>query len=147
MVIMLIEDDLVDAKTVRRVFDSHHLPHQLRIVNGGAAALADLGVDGEGPGGSEAPRPELILLDLNMSGMSGLECLTAIKRTPDLCAIPVIVLSTSDLESDIRASYQGGVAGYFVKPLEYTQFVQTLQSILRYWELCQHPRSQAATLP
>ncbi len=146
MVIMLIEDDLVDAKTVKRVFDSQHLSHELRIVNGGAAALAQLGAEGAALQGGDRARPGLILLDLNMSGMNGLEVLAAIKNHPDLSSIPVIVLSTSDLESDIRASYQGGVSGYFVKPLEYTQFAQTLQCILRYWELCQHPQRQAVSL-
>lgn len=139
MVIMLIEDDLVDAKTVKRVFDSHHSAHELRIMTGGTAALAYLGVHAAAPHDGDRPRPELILLDLNMPGMSGLEFLAIIKGHPAWSTIPVIVLSTSDLESDIQASYQGGVSGYFIKPLEYAQFAHTLQSILHYWELCQHP--------
>jgi CheY-like chemotaxis protein len=108
------------------------------VVSGGAAALDYLwGKGGLSESGSEAPK--LILLDLNMPGMSGLEFLTTIKSDPELRRIPVIILSTSDLETDIQASYEGGVAGYFVKPLEYPQFVTTVQCILRYWELCQHP--------
>jgi CheY-like chemotaxis protein len=144
MEILLIEDDLVDAKTVRRVFDSYRITHGLRIVDGGGAALDYLRGQAGSAAAGEPLRPGLILLDLNMPGMSGLEVLAAIKDDDELRTIPVIVLSTSDLESDIRACYRGGVAGYFVKPLEYGQFVTTLQSILRYWELCLHPQGRAA---
>jgi CheY-like chemotaxis protein len=147
MEILLIEDDLVDAKTVQRVFTTHGAPHQLRVVNGGGAALDYLLGRGDYIDQGKPGRPGLILLDLNMPGMTGLEFLGTIKDDPVLRRIPVIVLSTSDLESDILASYEGGVAGYFVKPLEYTQFVGTVQSILRYWELCQHPLSLPATSP
>lgn len=142
MDVLLIEDDVVDAKTVRRVFDTQGIAHELHVVRGGGEALDYLlsKRDAEGLPNSEHPR--LIVLDLNMPGMSGLEFLTTIKTDPQLRRIPVIVLSTSGLEADIQASYEGGVAGYFVKPLEYSQFVNTVQSILRYWELCEHPRTQ-----
>jgi len=141
MEVLLIEDDAVDAMTVRRVFESQGLPHELRVVTGGAAALDYLWSGREPGSGPVRHLPRLIMLDLNMPGMTGLEFLTAIKSDHDLRRIPVIILSTSDLESDIQASYGGGVAGYFVKPLEHTQFVGTVKSILRYWELCQLPRS------
>lgn len=144
MQVLLIEDDAVDAKTVRRVFDSQGIPHALHVVTDGAAALEYLWHVRSEHMEPQATSPRLILLDLNMPGMSGLEFLTTVKSDPVLRRIPVIVLSTSDLESDILASYEGGVAGYFVKPLEYTEFVGTVQSILRYWELCQHPQSPPA---
>lgn len=146
MDILLIEDDAVDAKTVRRVFESQGLEHRLRVADGGAAALDYLWGRTAGALDAGGDPPKLILLDLNMPGMSGLEFLTIVKSDPALRRIPVIVLSTSDLESDIQASYEGGVSGYFVKPLEYQDFVGTVQSILRYWELCQHPPSQAPIL-
>lgn len=143
MEILLIEDDVVDAKTVRRVFDSRGVPHTLRVMGGAGEALDWL----RGPGTGAAARPGLILLDLNMPGMSGLDFLAVVKDDDDLRTIPVIVLSTSDLESDVRACYRSGVAGYFVKPLEYGRFADTLESILHYWELCQHPQNRAAIPP
>lgn len=141
MEILLIEDDVVDAQTVKRFFEAYHLPHELRVMDNAKEALDRLR-SALGQSARESC-PGLILLDLNMPGMNGLEFLAEVKANPALRQIPVIVLSTSDLESDVRASYQGGVAGYFVKPLEYTQFVATLESIVRYWELCQIPPEPA----
>jgi CheY-like chemotaxis protein len=141
MDILLIEDDVVDSQTVKRFFEAYHLPHELRVMDNAQEALDDLRRAARHA--ARESRPGLILLDLNMPGMNGLEFLAEVKADPALRSIPVIVLSTSDLDSDVRASYQGGVAGYFVKPLEYTQFVATLESIVRYWELCQHPQEPA----
>lgn len=147
MEVLLIEDDTVDVKTVRRVFDAHGGPHRLRVFNGGEPALDYLWGRGGYQHTPDRRRPGLILLDLNMPGMSGLEFLALLKSDPELRCIPVVVLSTSGLESDIQASYNAGVAGYFVKPLEYAQFAGTVQNILRYWELCQYPPNAPETPP
>jgi CheY-like chemotaxis protein len=147
MDVLLIEDDTVDVKTVRRVFNAHGTAHALRVFNGGELALDYLWGRGDYQRAPDRRRPGLILLDLNMPGMSGLEFLTVLKSDPELRRIPVVVLSTSGLESDIQASYSAGVAGYFVKPIEYAQFVVTVQSILRYWELCRYPPSAPESPP
>jgi CheY-like chemotaxis protein len=143
MNILLVEDDVVDAQTVRRYFASNRLPHALKVIDNAQQALEHLRRQSAG-GTDRLGGTGLVILDLNMPGMNGLEFLAEIKADPELHTIPVIVLSTSDLESDVRASFEGGVAGYFVKPLEYGEFVSTLHSILRYWELCQHPQPQPA---
>jgi hypothetical protein len=142
--ILLIEDDQVDIKMVRRAFQTLAIPHALRVVDSAIEALEVLQRKDPSAGPEAVPRPDLMLLDLNMPGMGGLEFLSVVKADSDLKNIPVIVLSTSDLQSDIRTSFDRGVAGYFIKPLEYTQFVETLKSILNYWELCEHPQDRPA---
>jgi CheY-like chemotaxis protein len=84
-------------------------------------------------------KPFLILLDLNMPRMSGTELLEAIKKDETLRTIPVVVLTTSEEPSDVVASFGWSVAGYVVKPLDYTRFRETVQAIDSYWNLSQLP--------
>ncbi|KIL98992.1 Two-component system response regulator [Paramagnetospirillum magnetotacticum MS-1] len=81
-----------------------------------------------------APRPDFVLLDLNMPRMDGREVLHAIKSDPDLRAIPVIVLTTSSVERDVEASYLAGAAGYAVKPIDVDKFFALIQEIEIYWK-------------
>jgi len=124
--ILLIEDDDIDALTVRRTLKEL-----------GASNPLDREVDGER--GLEflrdrsRPRPGLILLDLNMPRMNGIEFLAEIKRDAALCLIPVVVLTTSSEEGDRIAAYSNSVAGYMVKPVDYPQFVGIMALIRDYW--------------
>lgn len=81
----------------------------------------------------EAPRPDIILLDLNMPRMNGHEFLSAIKADEQFCSIPVVILTTSEVERDVEASYQRGASGYITKPVDITQFCSAIKQIGDYW--------------
>lgn len=130
--ILLIEDDSVDAMTVRRAIKELHVVNQLAHVENGEEALAYL----RDPDGD---RPCLILLDLNMPVMNGIEFLQACKAEPGLKRIPVVVLTTSDEQEDKVESFELGVAGYMRKPVEYKQFVEIMRTIDAYWTISESP--------
>jgi CheY-like chemotaxis protein len=130
--ILLVEDDQVDAMTVRRALKELHVLNRLEHVENGEAALARLR-DGE------ANHPCLILLDLNMPVMNGIELLHAVKSDPELRRIPVVVLTTSEEQKDKIDSFNLGVAGYMRKPVDYRQFVEMIRSIDAYWTVSELP--------
>jgi CheY-like chemotaxis protein len=124
--ILLVEDDDVDVMTVRRALKELGAPNPLDLVCDGEQALAFL----RDPAN---PRPGLILLDLNMPRMNGVEFLAEVHKDLTLKSIPVVVLTTSQLESDRMGAFSHCVAGYMVKPVDYPQFVQTMRVIRDYW--------------
>jgi CheY-like chemotaxis protein len=130
--ILLIEDDQVDAITVKRALEDAGSASLIVHVSNGESALAYLRSDVN-------ERPYLILLDLNMPKMNGLEFLKSIKADPALSSIPVVVLTTSASQDDIGDSYRASVAGYIVKPLDYRQFVAKIQAIEQYWQINRLP--------
>lgn len=130
--IMLIEDDQVDAMTVRRAFKEIKVTNPLVHREDGEAGLEYL-TD------PVNDRPCLILLDLNMPVMSGIEFLRALKELPQLKRIPVIVLTTSEEEQDKCRTFDLGIAGYMKKPVDYRQFVEVMRSIDTYWTLSEMP--------
>ncbi len=135
--ILLAEDDLVDVKTVRRAFQQYKFANPLYVVSDGVEALEFLRRQGSYVPPADAPRPGLILLDLNMPRMNGLEFLLTIKNDPNLKRIPVIVLTSSKEESDLIASYSLSVAGYIVKPVEFGKFLDVVRAIDVYWSMCE----------
>lgn len=130
--ILLVEDDKVDAMTVKRALREIHLSNNLVHVGNGEEALAYLRDDSKS-------RPCIILLDLNMPRMNGIEFLNVDKRDVNLRKIPVIVLTTSKDERDRVESFNLGVAGYMVKPVDYHQFVEVIRTINVYWTLSELP--------
>ena len=126
--ILLIEDDHVDAMIVKRALTQIKVPNRLDIAVDGEEALALL----KNP---NHENPCLILLDLNMPRMNGLEFLDVFKQDATLKRIPVIVLTSSGETQDKINSFNFGVAGYFQKPIEYQQFVEIVKIIDRYWTL------------
>jgi len=124
--ILLVEDDDIDALTVQRTLKALAAPNPLDRATDGEDALAWL----RDP---SRPRPGLILLDLNMPRMNGIEFVAEIKRDPLLCLIPVVVLTTSAEEGDRMAAFSQSVAGYMVKPVDYPQFVKVMSLIREYW--------------
>lgn len=125
---MLVEDDEVDAMTVRRALKELHVPNPLVQAENGEEALAYLRQPGQ-------VTPCIILLDLNMPVMGGIEFLQMAKHDAALKRIPVVVLTTSDEQQDKVASYDLGVAGYIRKPVDYRQFVEAVRAIDTYWTL------------
>ncbi|MEM9292926.1 MAG: response regulator [Acidobacteriota bacterium] len=126
--VLLVEDDKVDALTVKRAFRELGMEGQLTTVTDGEAALEYL----EDPANE---RPQMILLDLNMPRMNGIEFLFARRKRPNLRTIPVIVLTTSSEEEDRVNTYNLCVAGYIIKPVDYRHFVDAIKTIESYWSL------------
>lgn len=126
--ILLVEDDDVDVMTVERVFKDLNITNQLVNTNNGEEALNYLRTDGN-------KKPCIILLDLNMPKMNGIEFLKIVKADENLKQIPVVVLTTSSQEQDIVESFKLSIAGYMVKSIDYTKFVETFRAINLYWTL------------
>ena len=125
--ILLVEDDFVDAMTVKKVFGKLDISNPLHICGNGEEGITWLYEN-------RFNLPGLILLDLNMPKMNGLEFLKEIKSDPDFKMIPVIVLTTSAEERDRVESFNHSVAGYMLKPYKYGEFVEMVQYIRAYWE-------------
>ncbi len=137
--ILLLEDDVVDAMTVERALREIRVTNPLHIAGNGEEGLAYL----RDP---NRERPCIILLDLNMPRMSGIEFLQEIKQDEQLRLIPVVVLTSSREEQDRLESFELGVAGYMVKPVDYHQFVETVRTIDLYWTLSELPPTPAHLL-
>ena len=130
--VLLVEDDAIDAMTVQRAFKDLKLTNPLAHVTNGEEALDYL----------RDPSRELpcvILLDLNMPRMNGVEFLREAKADPDLKRVPVVVLTTSTEDSDVVDSYKLCVAGYIVKPVDYKKFVEAIRTIDLYWTISELP--------
>lgn len=132
-VILLAEDDPGDQELTRRALQEDVLRVDLRIVNDGEEALDYLHQRGPFADPKVAPRPDLMLLDLNMPKLSGREVLAALKRSPDLCRIPVVVLTTSRQEADIVETYNLGCNSYVQKPVDLEQFISVIRRMGNYW--------------
>ena len=128
--ILLVEDSPSDAFLIREALSGSKLLNKLHVVENGVDAIAFL--RREGAFASE-PRPDLILLDLNLPKMDGREVLREIKADDDLRAIPVVVLTSSDAEEDILKSYKLNANCYITKPVEFDKFVKVVRSIREFW--------------
>ncbi len=130
--ILLIEDDQVDAMTVKRSLREINVVNQLLVAGNGEEGLQFLG-------NPDQEKPCIILLDLNMPKMNGIEFLQIVKNDARFKRIPVVVLTTSRNEQDRVESFNLGVAGYMVKPVDYQQFVDVVKTINLYWTLSEFP--------
>ena len=130
--ILLVEDDIVDVMTVKRAFKEIKVTNHLVVAANGEEALAYLREE-------KNKKPGIILLDLNMPKMNGIEFLEVAKKDEALKTIPVVVLTTSKEEQDKIRSFGLSVAGYMIKPVDYTQFVEVVKTINLYWTLSELP--------
>lgn len=130
-VILLVEDEKTDTYLIKWALEQNRIVVDLHQVFDGYEALGFL--RRLAPHFAGAPRPDLILLDLNMPSMGGLECLAAIKQEPSLCDIPVVMLSTSYAKSDMIASRELGAADYFTKPMDIHQLVEAIGVLGKRW--------------
>jgi two-component system response regulator len=128
--VLLIEDDMGDVELTEAALAKSKLKINLNVVNDGEEALAYLHREGQY---TDAIRPNLIVLDLNLPGLSGLEILSAIKSDQRLKSIPVVILTTSDASTDILKSYELGVNCYVTKPIGLKEFVKIVNSIEDFW--------------
>jgi CheY-like chemotaxis protein len=130
--ILLIEDDNVDVMTVKRALQDLKVSNQLVPLSNGEEAIEYLKKE-------NTTKPCIVLLDLNMPKMDGVEFLKVVKADNTLKKIPVVILTTSNSERDVTESFELGAAGYMVKSVDYEKFVETIEAIERYWTFSKLP--------
>jgi chemotaxis family two-component system response regulator Rcp1 len=135
--ILLVEDNPGDVLLTREALGEGRVPNRVTVARDGVEALAMLRRQGAH---AAAPRPDLILLDLNLPLKDGREVLEEIKADSDLQRIPILILTTSKADPDVRAAYQHHANSYLVKPVDLEQFVALMRAIESFW-------LSAATLP
>ncbi|MFQ4144330.1 response regulator [Chlorogloeopsis sp. ULAP02] len=136
--ILLVEDDEVDVMNVRRAFKKVNITNPLYVAANGIDALAMLrGSEGKPP---QVPgQRRLVLLDLNMPKMGGIEFLQELRSDPNLKPTPVVVMTTSNQDKDRVEAYNLNVAGYILKPVTFANFIELMAMLNRYWMLCEMP--------
>ena len=130
--ILLVEDDEVDIMNVQRAFRKNKINNPLFIAHNGLEALEMLR-------SGNIPKPHVILLDINMPKMNGLEFLQELRLDENLKRISIFVMTTSNEESDIINAYNLNVAGYILKPLSFEKFLNSMSTLNSYWKLCERP--------
>lgn len=136
--ILLVEDDEVDIMNVQRAFKKNNISNPLFIARNGLEAIDAL--KGNNPA-LVVPSPRIILLDINMPKMGGIEFLSEIRKNPELRSTSVFVMTTSNEESDKIAAYDLNVAGYILKPLSFEGFTSAVAILNHYWHLCEMPQA------
>ena len=135
MNLVLVEDDDIDVMNVRRALERAHVTNPLFVAHNGLEALELLRSD-------KVPRDRrLVLLDLNMPKMNGIEFLRELRKDPSLRPTPVVVLTTSDDDRDKVQAYDLNVAGYLLKPVTFVNFVDVMAALNKYWALVEMPDS------
>ena len=135
--VLLVEDDDVDVMNVRRAFKKNNVLNPLHVASNGVEALEMLRGNGKP---SPIPRDRrLVLLDLNMPKMGGIEFLRELRGDPELRPTPVVVLTTSNEERDRVEAYNLNVAGYILKPVTLSSFMETMATLNKYWMLSEFP--------
>ncbi|HVL68638.1 MAG TPA: response regulator [Vicinamibacterales bacterium] len=131
--ILLVEDDQVDVMNVKRAFEKNRIANPLYVAGDGIEGLEMLR-------GGQVPRERrIVLLDLNMPRMNGIEFLRELRADPALSLTPVVVLTTSDDERDKINAYNLNVAGYLLKPVTFINFVEVMAALNKYWTLVELP--------
>jgi len=131
--ILLVEDDEVDVMNVRRAFEKAHVSNPLYVAGNGLEALDML------RGNTIPQERRLVLLDLNMPKMNGIEFLEALRADPALSSTPVVVLTTSNDDQDKIDAYNFNVAGYLLKPVTFSNFCERMATLDKYWTLVEMP--------
>ncbi|MEZ4648376.1 MAG: response regulator [Candidatus Eisenbacteria bacterium] len=133
IVILMAEDDADDRLLTSDALEESRVVNDLKFVVDGVDLLEYLRRQGQYSDPDASPRPDLILLDLNMPRMDGREALAAIKADPDLRRIPVVILTTSETEEDMVKGYDLGAASYCTKPVTFERLVDLMKAIGKYW--------------
>jgi CheY-like chemotaxis protein len=133
--ILLVEDDEVDVMNVKRAFQKNNLTNPIYHAGNGIEALQFLRDEAD----VKIPFPRIVLLDLNMPRMGGIEFLQEIRKDPRLRNLSVFVMTTSNEDKDKVDAYNLNVAGYILKPLSMESFVSAVAILKNYWTLCEYP--------
>ncbi len=127
--VLLIDDDTIEIMKLNRTVMSLELDHEIVEAKNGEQALKILEQKDE--------IPDIILLDLNMPKINGIEFLSILKESDELKHIPTIILTTSSNNKDLLQCYKTGIAGYIIKPLKYNDYVDKIKKVLEYWSINQ----------
>jgi len=125
--VLLVEDNLIEIMKMKRTISFLNLKHTIYEAKNGEEALSFLE--------DRTNMPDIILLDLNMPKINGIEFLKILKRDEDLKHIPTIILTTSSNQKDLLECYRTGMSGYILKPLKYEDYVKKIEVVLSYWSL------------
>jgi|TARA_B110000211_G_C13963922_1_gene501865 CheY-like chemotaxis protein len=125
--VLLVEDNLIEVMKMRRTVSLLDLKHNIIVANNGEDALQHIE--------DKSKFPDLILLDLNMPKVGGIEFLAILKNNDDIKHIPTVILTTSDNQKDLEECYRLGVSGYVLKPLKYDDYVEKIKNVLSYWSM------------
>lgn len=139
---MLVDDDEIDIKDMQRTFKKNNIPNPIHIATNGLDALNKLlGKNGEK---KLTPTPKIIILDINMPKMNGIEFIKNIRTHKQLKSLLVFILTTSNSERDKIEAYNLNVAGYIVKPFQVSQFMEIISSLHHYWNLLEFPHKNVS---
>jgi len=130
MQILLVEDSAADVRLTREALKDAKILNELHVARDGVEAMAFLRREGEH---ADAPRPDIVILDLNLPRMDGKEVLAELKGDPELRSIPVAVLTTSDAEADVLDSYELGANCFLTKPVDLDQFLKVVRAVEEFW--------------
>jgi two-component system, response regulator len=133
--ILLVEDNLADLELALHALKKHNVGNEIQTARDGAEALDFLFSRGKFAGNEALPYPKLVLLDLKLPKVDGIEVLRAIKSDPRTRSIPVVVMTTSREEQDMVRSYELGVNSYILKPVDFVQFTEAVRNLGLYWLL------------
>lgn len=137
--ILLAEDNEDDIMLTLRVFKKHHLANEVVVVKHGAEALDFLFAKGQYAGRDATKLPQVVLLDINMPKLNGIEVLKAMREDERTRLLPVVMLTTSQEDRDIIESYENGASSYVRKPVDFAEFTHALQALGVYWLLLNTP--------
>ncbi|MEW6303053.1 MAG: response regulator [Verrucomicrobiota bacterium] len=141
--ILLVEDSNRDVELTLAALEQHHLANEVVVASDGVEAMDYLLARGRYAGHTNG-LPAVILLDLKMPRMDGLEVLRRVKSDPQLQSIPVVMLTSSREEQDLVRSYQLGANAYVVKPVDFTQFIESVRQLGIFWALVNEPPPPSA---
>ena len=133
--ILLVEDDEADIKITLRAFEKGKIKNHVYVVTDGEEALDFINHTGKYQDERKFPRPDLILLDINMSKMNGFEALKKLKADPKFSFIPVVMLTSSKSEEDVLKSYQDGAVSFIPKPVAFEAFMRVVDGFNFYWHI------------
>jgi two-component system, response regulator len=142
--ILLVEDNPHDAEMAIRAFQKSHVVNQIHHVEDGAKALSYLFATGEYENRKGMPGPRLVLLDLKLPKLDGLQVLRQLKESPQTRMTPVVVMTSSREEQDLVNSYRLGVNSYIVKPVDFEKFLEAVEHLGLYWMLLNEPPPRSA---
>lgn len=132
-VILLVEDNSIDEELTMRALRMSHIGNKVVVVRDGAAALDYLFVRGDYAGRDAREVPQVVLLDLKLPKIDGLDVLRAIRADERTCHVPVVILTSSKEERDVLGGYEFGANSYIVKPVDFTQFAEAVRQLGIYW--------------
>lgn len=141
-VILLVEDNPSDVGLTQRALAKSHVANELVVAEDGQAALDYLFAAGDYAGRDVAVLPSLVLLDLKLPGVDGLEVLRRVRADERTRRLPVVILTSSKEEQDVAASYDLGANSYIRKPVDFAQFAQAIQQLGLYWLVLNEPPSK-----